>query len=385
MTLKQIAIQNLLRRKGKALLILLGLVLGIGTVITVVSFSDAVTEDINHKLEKYGANILIVPRTESLSLSYGGIQMGGISFDMQELREADLAAVQNIQYARNIAAMGPMALGAVRIHDRPVMLAGVDFEEARILKPWWKIDGSRPEANGLLAGAEAARVLGLGVGDSLTIKGRSMKVTGIIQPTGSQDDQLLFTTLPAAQAVLDMPGRVSLVEVAALCTACPVEEMVEQIGAALPGAKVMAIQQVVKGRMETLSHFKKLSFGVSVIIVLIGSLVVLVTMTGSVRERKEEIGVFRAIGFRKRHVMGIVLLEATLIALSAGVVGYLASMGAPRLALMFFTDGHHVALPWNLSLAAGALAMSLLVGVSASIYPALTAPRMDPNDALRAL
>ena len=147
----------------------------------------------------------------------------------------------------------------------------------------------------------------------------------------------------------------------------------------------MAIQQVVKGRMETLSHFKKLSFGVSVIIVLIGSLVVLVTMTGSVRERKEEIGVFRAIGFRKRHVMGIVLMEATLIALSAGIVGYLASMGATRLALMFFTDGHHVALPWNLSLAAGALAMSLLVGVSASIYPALTAARMDPNDALRAL
>ena len=61
----------------------------------------------------------------------------------------------------------------------------------------------------------------------------------------------------------------------------------------------MAIQQVVKGRMETLAQFKKLSFGVSVIIILIGSLVVLVTMTGSVRERTAEIGVFRAIGFRQ--------------------------------------------------------------------------------------
>ena len=50
MTLKEIAIQNLLRRKGKAMLILVGLVLGIGTVITVISFSDAVTGDINHKL-----------------------------------------------------------------------------------------------------------------------------------------------------------------------------------------------------------------------------------------------------------------------------------------------------------------------------------------------
>jgi putative ABC transport system permease protein len=385
MTLKQIAIQNLLRRKGKALLILLGLALGIGTVVTVVSFSEAVTGDINHKLEKYGANILIVPRTENLSLNYGGIQMGGISFDMQELRETDLQAVKEIKYARNIAAMGPMALGAVRVSDRPVMLAGVDFEEARILKPWWKIEGVQPGADGLLAGAEAARVLALEVGDTVPIRGRSLTVSGVLKPTGSQDDQLLFTPLATAQALLDMPGRVSMVEVAALCTACPIEEMVVLIGEVLPGAKVMAIQQVVKGRMETLAQFKKLSFGVSVIIILIGSLVVLVTMTGSVRERKEEIGVFRAIGFRKSHVMRIVLTEATLIALAAGIVGYLAAMGATRVALMLFADNPHVALPWNPTLAGAALGMSLVVGVAAAIYPALTAARMDPNDALRAL
>jgi len=385
MTLKQIAIQNLLRRKGKAMLILVGLVLGIGTVITVVSFSDAVTGDINHKLEKYGANILVVPRTENLSLSYGGIQMGGISFDMQELREADLAAVQHIKNYRNIAAMGPMALGAVRVNDRPVMLAGVDFEEARILKPWWKFDGRPPDAGGILAGAEAARIIGLAVGDTLDLKGHALSVTGLLKPTGSQDDQLLFTTLPTAQTVLDMPGRVSMVEVAALCAGCPIEDMVRQLSAALPGAKVMAIQQVVKGRMETLAQYKKLSFGVSVIIILIGSLVVLVTMTGSVRERKEEIGVFRAIGFRKTHVMRIILMEAVLIALAAGIVGYLASMGATRVALMLFADNPHVTVAWNLPLAAGALGMSLVVGVLASIYPAMTAARMDPNDALRAL
>ena len=385
MTLKQIAIRNLVRRKGKAMLILLGLVLGIGTVLTVISFSDAVTGDINHKLEKYGANILVVPRTENLSLSYGGIQMGGISFDMQELREADLEAVQTIQYARNIAAMGPMALGAVKIQDRPVMLAGVDFEETRVLKPWWSIAGARPGADGLLAGSEAARVLGLAVGDVVTMGDRALVVTGLLKSTGSQDDHLLFTPLATAQAVLGMPGRLSLVEVAALCTACPVEEMVAQIGAALPGAKVMAIQQVVKGRMETLAQFKKLSFGVSVILMLIGSLVVLVTMTGSVRERKEEIGVFRAIGFRKRHVMRIVLTEAAVIAFTAGIVGYLASMGATRLALLFFSDNPHVAVPWNLPLAAAALGLSLAVGIAAAIYPALTAARMDPNDALRAI
>ncbi|MDJ0876371.1 MAG: ABC transporter permease [Desulfobacterales bacterium] len=385
MTLKQIAIRNLLRRKGKAILILFGLVLGIGTVITVVTFADAVTGDINHKLEKYGANILIVPRTESLSLNYGGINMGGISFEMQELYEADLARVHQIKNARNIAAMGPVVLGAVQLNERHVMLAGVDFEEARILKPWWKIEGRKPSGDGLLAGAEAARVLGLQAGDRVQIKGHSMTVQGVLDPTGSQDDHLLFTALPAAQQVLDKSGRVSMVEVAALCAGCPIEEMVRQISTALPGAKVMAIQQVVKGRMETLMQFKKFSFGVSVIVILIGSLVVLVTMTGSVRERKEEIGVFRAIGFRKRHVARIILIEAALISVCAGVIGYLAGMGATKLAFYLFAENPSMALPWNLPLAGGAMAMALAVGLAASVYPAMAAARMDPNDALRAL
>ncbi len=385
MTLKQIAIRNLLRRKGKAALILCGLALGIGTVISVITYADAVTGDIKHKLEKYGANILVVPRTESLSLNYGGINMGGISFEMQELYEADLARVHQIKNARNIAAMGPVVLGAVKVNDRPVMLAGVDFEEARILKPWWKIEGRKPSGDGLLAGAEAARVLGLQAGDRVQIKGHSMTVQGVLDPTGSQDDHLLFTALPAAQQVLDKSGRVSMVEVAALCAGCPIEEMVRQISTALPGAKVMAIQQVVKGRMETLMQFKKFSFGVSVIVILIGSLVVLVTMTGSVRERKEEIGVFRAIGFRKRHVARIILIEAALISVCAGVIGYLAGMGATKLAFYLFAENPSMALPWNLPLAGGAMAMALAVGLAASVYPALAAARMDPNDALLAL
>lgn len=385
MTLRQIAIRNLLRRKGKAVLILFGLVLGIGTVISVITYADAVTGDIQHKLEKYGANILVVPRTESLSLNYGGINMGGISFEMQELYEADLARVHQIKNARNIAAMGPVVLGAVKVNDRPVMLAGVDFEEARILKPWWKVDGRPPAADGLLVGAEAARVLGLHAGAQLNIQGYPMTVQGVLKPTGSQDDQLLFAALPAAQRVLDKPGRVSMVEVAALCTACPIEDMVRQISEALPGAKVMAIQQVVQGRMETLMQFKKFSFGVSVIVILIGSLVVLVTMTGSVRERKEEIGVFRAIGFRKQHVMRIILIEATLISVCAGLIGYVAGMGATKLAFYFFTGNPSMALPWNLPLATAAMGLALIVGLAASIYPALAAARMDPNDALRAL
>jgi putative ABC transport system permease protein len=321
MGIKDIAIKNLLRRKSKAAFILAGLVIGVATVVGVISFADTMTRDINHKLEKYGANILIVPRTNNLALTYGGMTLGGVSFEMETIRHSQLAKIATIKNAANLAAVGPITLGAVDLDGRAALLAGVDFDAAEILKPWWKRNGPAPSRNELQVGSEAAKLLGIDRGDQLVINGRTLSVSAILAPTGSQDDQLLFTTLSTAQAVLEKPDQVSMVEVAALCNACPVNEMVAQISEILPNVKVMAIQQVVKGRMETLAQFRKFSYGLSVVVVLIGGLVVLVTLMGSVKERTEEIGIFRAIGFRKGHIVRMIFIESGVISLLAGAVG----------------------------------------------------------------
>ena len=81
MKLKNIAFSNLRRRKAKAGFILMGLLIGTSAVVAFVSLVDALTSDINHKLEKYGANILVIPKTENLSLTYGGLSLGGFSFE----------------------------------------------------------------------------------------------------------------------------------------------------------------------------------------------------------------------------------------------------------------------------------------------------------------
>lgn len=385
MTLKEIAYRNLMRRKGKAAFILAGLVIGVSTVVAILSFVEAMTRDINDKLEKYGANILIVPRTENLALNYGGISLGGVSFEMAEILEADLERVKTIRYAANIAALGPMVLGVIEVGTHRALMAGVDFEATKRLKPWWKVDGSIPDKSGVLLGAEVARVMNLTVGSNIELKGRPLQVSGILLPTGSQDDQLVFTRLSTAQMLLGKEGRVSMAEVAALCTACPIEEMVELISEVLPDAKVMAIQQVVKGRMETLDQFKKFSYGISAVVMLIGGMVVLVTMMGSVRERTEEIGIFRAIGFRKSHVIRIVLIEAGIISSIAGIIGYLLGLGATKVGLWFFAESQTATVPINGELAVGTFILAVVLGLTASAYPAFLAARLDPNDALRAL
>ena len=385
MTLHDIAINNLRRRKSKALFILAGIFVGVCTAVVLISLVEGMKHDINHKLEMYGANILIVPKTENLSLSYGGVSVGGVSVDIQEIREEELEQIKTIKNAGNLAAVGPMILGAVTVAGHHILMAGVDFEAFNTLRPWWSIQGKMPDEEGAVIGADAARILKLQQGDKFKIGNKEIEVTGVLEATGSQDDKLIFAPLVMTQKLLDKEGRISMAEVAALCSGCPIPEMVKQISEVLPGGNVMAIQQVVKGRMETLNQFQKFSFGVSALVLLVGSLMVLITMMGSVKERTVEIGIFRAMGFRRSHVIRIILFEAAVISGAAGILGYFAGFSATKILLPFFTESGMSHVFFNPVIAVGALLLALFVGLASSSYPAFMASRLDPNEALRAL
>ena len=154
MTLKDIALRNIRRRKAKAGFVLAGLVIAVSTAVALMGLIEAMNRDIQKKLEEYGANILVLPRTENLSLTYGGLSLGGVSFEMQEIHQADLYRIKGIKNAANVAAMGPTVLGAIEVQGRKVLLAGVDFQATKILKPWWQVTGTVPSDLGVLLGSE---------------------------------------------------------------------------------------------------------------------------------------------------------------------------------------------------------------------------------------
>jgi putative ABC transport system permease protein len=323
MKLHNIAINNLRRRKAKMAFLTIGLMVGIATIVTLITLTRSMSSNIERKMDEFGANILITPRSNDLSMTYGGISLGGVSFDQKEIKEEDLAKIHTIHNNRNISAVSPKVLGGIKAGERDVLLVGVDFDSELRMKQWWQIFGDPPKAdNEVLLGSEAASALEVMSGDDVLLNGETFKVSGILGQTGSQDDALIFAPLKKAQQLLGKEGKITLVEVAALCSGCPIGDMVVQIAEKLPEAKVSAIQQVVESRLHALDQFRRFAFGVAAVVVFIGALIVFVTMMGSVNERTTEIGVFRAIGFRPNHIMRIILLEALLVSLVACILGF---------------------------------------------------------------
>jgi putative ABC transport system permease protein len=380
-----VAFQNLRRRKGRAAFLVAGLLIGIGTVVALLTLSAALRVQAQNNLEMYGANIIVSPQSDGLALSYGGVTLGGVSLGARDIRQADLTRIDSIPNRANIAIIAPELLGVARVNGRRAIVMGVRPLEEFKLKEWWNVDGRPPaKGNELVAGSAAARALHLKTGDHVDIGGRRFTVTGVLRPLGSQDDNLLITDLASAQALLGRPGKVSMVEVAALCSNCPVGDIVEQIGTVLPGTKVVAMQDKVKNRLRVLDQLRTFGYIVAGVIVVIESLVVFVTMMGSVNARTREIGIFRALGFRRGHVTGLILLEACAASLLAGVLGYLAGMALSYAVLPALSSGG-VRVSWAPWLAVAAIGLAVLVGSVGSLYPAWRASRLDPTVALRAL
>lgn len=385
MTLLTVALNNLRRRKGRAAFLVAGLLIGVGTVVALISITQSMTGQTKANLQSFGANILVTPRSKDVALSYGGISAGGVSVGQRSLSQADLARIDAIPSRADISAVAPQLVGAVHVKGRRALLLGVLPEQQFKLKRWWSVGAGHAPTNGheLVAGASAARTLGLDMGDYLRLGGRRFTVTGVLRETGSQDDSLLIVDLGAAQQVLRQPGRVTLVEIAALYAGAPVARIAAEVGAALPQAKVTAMQEAVKSRQHAVDQFRRFTYAIVGVVVAIEALVVFLTVMGSVSERTREIGVFRAIGFRQVHITRLILIEALVASGIAGVLGYAAGMAVTYVVLPLVARSAEVA--WAPLLGFTAVVLAVAIGGLASLYPALHAGKMDPTEALRAL
>ena len=383
MRLHDIALASIRRRKSRFAFVLGVIALGVATIVALVMLTRTMQREVGDELDRFGANILITPKSDVYDLTYGALTLGGVSVTNQELTTRDADAVLTIHHRRNISIVSPKLVGVVNVGAVRALLVGTRVAEEPGLKPWWRITGRVPASDReVLVGSEVAAALGSTEGAELAIGGEVVRVTGVLAASGSIDDRAIFSDLTVAERVLGRPGAISLIEVSALCRGCPIEDIVAQIAAAIPHARVTAIRQAVAAREKAVGQLTRFSFAMAALLVLAGGLVVATTAMASVAERTQEIGILRAVGFRGSHVAAVILLEIVLVTALGGLVGWTAGvLSARTLGPGLAGTTSIVAVEPVIGLAA--VGCAVLLGIAGGAYPAARAAAMDPSLALR--
>jgi putative ABC transport system permease protein len=359
-------------------------VVGVGAIVGLLSALTVMTEDIDKKLSEYGVSIIVTPKLEELSLSYGGVTVASTS-SVKEFNQSVITRLKRIEGKKALKLIAPKTFGVANVEGKKVLLAGVDFPVELKLKKWWKLIGRKPTTSrDLILGNEAAAVLKKTSGDEISINKQNFRVIAILREMGSPEDNLIFADLSEVQNLLGRPGKLNLIEIGAEFTDYSLKELVTQIAKKVPEAEVASFTPAIGSRDKTVQVFAKFALTISVIVLFIGGLIVMVTMMSSVNERVTEIGIFRAMGFRKRHIMTIILYEAFLISLVSGILGWFFGITLARLIVPVF-GSTKVAVDWDFRLLFLSLVLAIVVGLIGSFYPARRAAHFDPATAIRVI
>ena len=388
MNLFDITLHSLRRQKGKKIFLVAAMALSLCTSLVLFSFVASQERELESQFDEYGANIVITPHTDNLSLTYGGVNLTGIVTNVQEILADEVARIYTIPNKQNIRAVSPKLIGTGRVSAGgevwDALIVGVNFEEESKIKAWWSLDGDYPAADReILVGATAAKKMQLSVGSAVQVSGRELTVAGILLATGSQDDSAILAPMAFVEDLLQKPGKVSLVEVSALCSDCPIDDLVAQISVVLPDADVQAVRQVMEQRMQVVRQFGRFAVSIFGVLTMMCGLFIFATITGAVTERRREIGVMRAIGFSGAHIIQVVLTEALILGVIAGVAGIAIAIPVLNFVIPVLTDVGTVVYDIPLILMSfGAL---LLLAVLSAVTPALRASRFDPVAAITSL
>ena len=397
MSLLQIALSNINRRKRKMAFLVFALVIGVATVVAIFNIVQAMRLELGNELDRFGPNIVITPRFHGLQLNYGGSEVTEVLSDVKPLTESDLPLIKAIPDGDSINIISPKLVGAVLMNNREVLLVGVETRREFVMKPWFSLrelddtvlNGSPADLalielpdDGLLLGSRTASAFAVHAGDTLSINERVFKVTGILNETGTEEDGLAYANLAVVQEILQRPGAYTMIEVSGFCNFCPIEDMTAQMAGVLPNARVTALRQAALIREETIDRFSIYGYILSGVVLLVAALVVLTTMLSAVNERTREIGIFRAIGFKRRHILQIIELEALFVSAVAGIIGYLAGSGVARAAGPYLAQ-MEIIVSWNAAMIIPSLLIAIGLAALSSLYPAIKAASQDPADALR--
>lgn len=396
MKLHQVVLKDVVRRKKRVLYATVGVVIASMTVVGILTIALAGRARIYSQLEKYGANLSLLPATKSLDTGLGDLTLGSVTVGENYIQEDKLPQIRQItdgeirralkvEDAGDIATIAPQLLVQADVKSASVILAGIDPVAESKIKSWWQVAKGKylDGPDQALVGSTAAELLNMSVGDAFQVKGQNLTVVGVLGETGSGDDYRIFVPLKAVQTAFDKQGLLSTVDIRALCNACPVEIIADAINKEIPGIRAVAVKQVAATEMGMLDKINKLMMALGGITLLVGGFGVVNTLMTSVHERIRDIGIMKAVGASRRQIIVAFIYEAILIGIIGGVLGYGAGTLLAYIIGPLIFEGSTVSfvavyLPISIALA-------VVIAVVATLYPAYHATKIRIADCFRAV
>jgi len=385
-----------LSRKKRLFYSVLSVVIGIMTVIGVLSVARANQDKIYAQLEKYGPNLSIIPLVTAIDTKAGNLSLGTLSVGdnyipeseiprIREITDGKIKSALDIEDEGNIATIAPRLYVSSELNGIAVMFVGVDPMPERAIRTWWGLsEGTYIESgNQVMLGATAAQLLGLKAGDSVDVDGRNTSVTGVLEESGGDDDYQVFMPLSTLQSIYGKEGLLSSIDIRALCNSCPVQDIATTLNSSLPNLKAVAVKQVAEAEMGVMERINRFMLSLAGVTLVVGLLAVVNTMMTSIHERTKDIGIMRSVGASRKQIITILTYEAIIVGILGGLVGYaLGTLLAALLGPLIF-DGIKINfIPMYTLLAIG---LATGIAVLASLFPAIKATRIKVSDSFRSL
>jgi len=374
-----------------------------------------VGDKINRELRRYGANIVVYPEDATLQVRVGDQEVKAASAGTY-LKESALPNIKGVFWGRNILAFAPFLeaqvqgpSGSVRVlgtyFDKQLRFGTEDFSTGvEKLYPWWRVQGAWPKdsSTDVLVGSQLASRVGKRVGDSIDFSGVSARITGILS-SGSTEENAVVAPLALVQRVAQVPDAVDKIYVSALTKpedafarrdpdrmtvadrdrwyCSPYANSIAlQLREIFPGARAEQIRQAAQNEGTVLSHISGMMLLIAVAALIAAALAVSAAMATTILERRQEVGLMKSLGATASTIASLFVCEATLLALGAGVVGFLlGDVIAQRIGQAVFHSGVSITpvlLPMVIFLA-------LLVTIGGSAAAIRRALKLDPVLVLR--
>jgi len=367
MQFSTLVFKNILRRKTRSAFTVLGISIGIATIIALGAVMNGMTTSMEGMLKSGKADF---------SIAQSGISDFAFS-RVNENRTSEILELQGVKDAAGVL------LGFYPIANNPYVIAwGVKTEDFPLLGMNIISGSAFSQEHELLIGEVASKEWNKTAGDTLTIRDEEFNITGVFQTGDMYQDKGVALSLRKLQKIQNQEGYVTVIYVE-LEEEANAEEICQQIEQEFPDLvtikSISELGKVDKG-LETLDAA---TLAISLLAIIIGGIGVTNTIMMSVFERTREIGVLRAVGWTKKRILTMVLGESILLCLFSVLIGSLLGViGTQLLMLQPIIRGLLTPI-YTTDTFLRAFIVAFTVGLVGGLYPAYRATKLSPSEALR--